>query len=58
MRKKVKSKAVQSARERIAKANAAAQQQMKLWSRLPSMLDILKHCKYLSTVVDVLKSIG
>lgn len=54
----MKSRAIREARQRIAKANATAKQPMTLRSRLPSMLDALQHCKYLSTVIDVLKSIG
>ena len=58
MRRQIKNKAIAEARRRICRANRAAKDCNTLRNRLPSMLDALLRSKYLSTVVDILRSFG
>lgn len=50
--------AVQRARERVRLANASAQKAHSIKSRLPSILERLKNCKYLTSLANQLHTLG
>ena len=49
---------VQRARERVRLANASAQKAHSIKSRLPSILQRLKNCKYLTSLANQLHTLG
>ena len=58
VRKQQSSRAVQRARQRVRQVNASAQKAHSIKNRLPTILEQLKRCKYLTSLADQLRTLG
>lgn len=58
VRRQQSSRAVQMARQRVRQANASAQKALSIKHRLPSILECLKNCKYLTSLANQLHTLG
>ena len=58
VRRQQSSRAVQRARQRVRQANASAQRALSIQHRLPSILECLKSCKYLTSLANQLHTLG
>ena len=58
VRKQQSSRAVQRARQRVRQVNASARKAHSIKNRLPTILEQLKRCKYLTSLADQLRTLG